>query len=736
MRHAAWDQRTGATAPKPFPEISDLITSFYPYHALVGRAVAQRVLPLWNPSILGGAPLAAHSQAATFYPFNLPYLFLPLHVAWTVCVMLRWFLAAIFMAILLRSIGASTSGSIFSGIVFSLCGFMTAWQGQSMGDAAVWLPIICFAVLRLSRHPTPRSIALASLCLAMPVLAGHPETAVHLTLVALALAAYLFWLEPKKHFAIGFICAGVLAIGLAAIQIVPTLEWLKQLGHFTERIPPVLSFHDGQGFFSRDIFASPNSNLIRIPEGASYFGMLALLAAPLAWFHRSRCLAVFFTSLAAMAAAIAFGIPPFHWIVNHVPILQSMKNGRLILVVTFGVAILAGLGVSALEREEDGHSKRLRVAATSMVAVMFLFAVGGIYEVHRATWVPVRFLRGPWGSLLFLIPSTIVLLLRIQGRLRGRLFSFSICGLAAVELITFASGYTGFTAPADVFPPAPVFDFLKKQGNPSTFRIAKAGYPIPANSGIIYGLESADGYEIPNERARQFSAGLIEERDDAVFYEAEKVAASPDRRLDMLNVKFWIVIAGSRQFREFGARPERFKLAYEEGSIAIFENKRVLPRLFAVPQAGVEISPYAIDQLTLIRSSQFDPEKTVYVSKRPTAMKTSPAPDASFTSNIRFVQSDMISFEFRSHTSGPSILVLSQIYYPGWKAAIDGKEVPVEEVDFALMGVAAPMGEHTIKFFFEPSSFWTGTILSSIALLVLVACATPAGVWKKTRFQS
>src|SRR5436305_1297884 len=89
MRHAAWDARSGAAAPKPLPEISDLITSFYPYHALAAQALAQRDAPLWNPYILGGTPLAAHSQAGQFYPLNLPYLLLPLHLAWTICIMAR-----------------------------------------------------------------------------------------------------------------------------------------------------------------------------------------------------------------------------------------------------------------------------------------------------------------------------------------------------------------------------------------------------------------------------------------------------------------------------------------------------------------------------------------------------------------------------------------------------------------------------------------------------------------------
>jgi hypothetical protein len=342
-------------------------------------------------------------------------------------------------------------------------------------------------------------------------------------------------------------------------------------------------------------------------------------------------------------------------------------------------------------------------------------------------------MRGPWGSLAFLLPAAGLLLLRITGSLRGRIFPLLLCSLASLELISFSFGYTGFTASADVFPAAPVFEFLRSRGNPSTFRIAKAGYPIPANSGILYGLESADGYEIPNQRARLFSTGLIEERDDAVFYEAKRVVESTDRRLDMLNVKYWITIAGSPQFREFAALPERFEQIYREGSIAVFENKFALPRLFAVPQSGVEIMPDPAQQLAQIRSPQFDPEKTVYIATKPAALDPAQSRNAPFHSDVRWIRSDMNSLEFRSRTSGPSVLVLSQIYYPGWKAAVDGKEVLVDPVDCALMGIPAPEGEHTITFYFEPRSFRTGGILSLVSILLTSVLIIRAAVWKKVR---
>jgi hypothetical protein len=736
LRHAAWDQSTGAAAPKPTPAITDLITSFYPYRALIARASSLGLLPLWNPYILGGTPLEASSQSAPFYPFNFLYYVFPLNLAWSLCIIVRLFLAALFMAALVRAIGGTITGSIFSGIIFSLSGFMTAWQGQGMGDAAIWLPMICYSVHRLHTRPSTASIALASVSFAMPVLSGHPETAVHLAVTGCIFALLFVRDRQKQQVEVRFIAhmafAGILALGLASVQIVPTLEWFGQLGKFVDRIPPALSRHDGQGLFSRDLMSSPSSALVPIPEAASYLGMIGLMAVPLALFHRSKQYVLFFALIAAGAAAIAFSVEPMHWIASHLPLFKSMKNGRLILVATFGIAALAGLGISAIEQNQKKVSSEKRKLALILIAGAFLLCIGGIYEVHRATFVPVEFLRGPWGPLQFLLAGAGLLVWRVKGKVQDRLFSILLCGIAAVELLSFSFGYTGFAETENVFPTAPVYEFLKSRGDPSTFRIAKSGYPIPANSGILYGLESADGYEIPTERAKTFNSGLTEERDDAVFYDAGRVAQSRDRRMDMLNVKYWIVIARSPQFREFSQNPERFKQIYTEGSIAIFENMSVLPRLFASPQAGIQIIPDANTQMAQIRDPLFVPEKTVYFSAEPLRTRSDESGILSFKSDIQLIQSGMNTYAFQTRTSSPSVLVLSQIYYPGWKAAIDGTVVPVYPVDYALTGILAPQGEHTVRFYFQPDSFRTGVLLSLISLMTTIGLLIVGSVWKKT----
>src|SRR5262249_57502100 len=105
-------------------------------------------------------------------------------------------------------------------------------------------------------------------------------------LAAFGVALFL-WAFPDRirirafeiRFVLIFIAAGVLAFGLACIQVLPTLEWLGQLGLQVEAPQPVLDRHQGQGLFSRDISKNPSSAGIWIPDGSARVVVLGLLDA-------------------------------------------------------------------------------------------------------------------------------------------------------------------------------------------------------------------------------------------------------------------------------------------------------------------------------------------------------------------------------------------------------------------------------------------------------------------------
>jgi uncharacterized membrane protein YfhO len=69
------------------------------------------------------------------------------------------------------------------------------------------------------------------------------------------------------------------------------------------------------------------------------------------------------------------------------------------------------------------------------------------------------------------------------------------------------------------------------------------------------------------------------------------------------------------------------------------------------------------------------------------------------------------------------------VYFPGWKAFVDGHSVPIERVDYLLRGVLLPAGAHRVEFRYEPASWRAGWVLSAVAL-VLLAGLTLVG-WRR-----
>jgi Bacterial membrane protein YfhO len=724
LQFPMWAGRIPPEAQRSYADIGDLITYFYPARAFAAHAVREGVLPLWNPLLMSGEPFLANSQSALFYPLNVPYYLVPLPIAWTICLIVRMFLAALFMAMFIRSIGGSKTGSIFAGIVFASCGFMTAWQGQPMVDGAIWLPFVCNAIHRLHKIRSASSIAIAAVGFAMPVLAGHPETAAHITLTGLALALMLFAFASEPHtsrrdyrFGASFAVAGVLALGLASVQIVPTLEWLRQIGQGFTGIWPPLVPHQVLSWVSRDILRDPNSAGMSIPTGAAYMAMVSILAVPLAAFHRSRLYVAFFCVLSACAIAIAYGVQPIYAVVSHTPILGALKNHRL-LVASFAIAALSGLGISALE-EQVAFTGRKRLMALTLLGSMFVLLFLLIRQLQFDTAFKVEFTRRPSFSRALLLISLILMVWRLYGGLRGRVFPIAICGLALFDLTTFGFGYMGFAGLDEIFPASPGFDFLLHTGN-RQFRIIEVGIPYSSNAGVMYGLDSADGYEYGmTSRQLAFSQDLIDPNSNGINFVADRIFETKDHRLDLLNLKYVVVPAGASYISRF-TDSGRFLQAFNNGEIVIFENRSVLPRAWLVPLSGMEIFRKVDMEVDRLKSADFDPLKSVTISDMSSAPSTTQT-EHNFNGFADVVESGITRLAIRTQASAPAVLVVSQTYYPGWTAMVDGKLTPTLAADVTLTGIPVPAGAHEVQLVFQPLSFRLGLALTIVATIIMSA---------------
>jgi uncharacterized membrane protein YfhO len=237
----------------------------------------------------------------------------------------------------------------------------------------------------------------------------------------------------------------------------------------------------------------------------------------------------------------------------------------------------------------------------------------------------------------------------------------------------------------------------------------------------MYGIPSADGYEVSPSLPRVFAEGLSENRWDAVSYIPEAVLKSPDRRLDMLSAKYFVLTPRAPEFPQFVAN-ERFRQVFNNGYVAIFENKRALPRAFTVPASGIEVLGTPAAGLERIKNASFDPERSVVLSEVPAWQTPPPETDTDpFNSKVEMTDFQINDLSLRVTTSSDAVLVLSQMWFPGWNATVDGQDVPVLRADAALTGILLRAGSHDVHFKFRPLSFTIGAAITILSLLVVIA---------------
>ena len=92
-------------------------------------------------------------------------------------------------------------------------------------------------------------------------------------------------------------------------------------------------------------------------------------------------------------------------------------------------------------------------------------------------------------------------------------------------------------------------------------------------------------------------------------------------------------------------------------------------------------------------------------------------PETNLSENkVEIVDYQSGKVELKTSAIQKSFLVLTDTYYPGWKAFVDEKQVKVYETDLAFRGIVVPEGEHLVKFIYDPISIKLGLIISEVGL--------------------
>ena len=768
-RYIPWDLYVDPQSQPPVNYEFDTLLAYYPQIIVARETLQSGQLPLWNPYFLSGIPLlAAAPWLGLFYPpYALFYLADPLKaIGYVSCVQLG--LGGLFMYLYLRSIRVRRLAALLGAASFGLGGFMLAnltWLPRV--STVIWMPLILFSFEKCLQREGWLYAVLGGFAVAMCILAGNLAALVYVLLAAGLYALFrIVWawrrdggnLAARYALAIGgAVCMGVL---LSAVQLVPTLEVAKYAGRvhvgYDERIEGGRSPLALATALVPDVFGNPvdrpwgrNELAKNIPgtygETSLYVGILPLLLAVWAVVRRRDAFTAFYCFLALLSLVIFVDTPLFR-VLYQLPVFRVGRQLEAKAMWAFATSALAALGFAALlDRPLKLEKKALRRAGGGLLAaVMVVMGVALVAIFSRgdlglgATGLAQDWYRYNEGNFLrlglLLFGCAGVFLLRAQGRVKPSVLALLVLVIAMADLACFGWRLHPSRSPEGLYPEMASVRFL--QGDESIYRTIRGPLSrkvFPANSLTVYGISDVQGYSPVLVDYYVEFLKLIEE--DMVS--ARRVYSLRDPRsttsplLDLLNGKYIVTIADPGEEMVALERSDPSLDLVWDGEVKVYENLDVLPRVFFVP--GYTVAGNREQVLRELSADDFDPSAYVILEEEPAGFAPS-SDTTSMESHVEVVDYTSNRVVVQANLSAPGFVVLSDLYYEGWKAFVDGIEHKIFRADHILRAVQLEAGEHRIEFVFDPLSFRIGAI-TSLLTVFLVLVLTVVLLARKTRGQ-
>jgi membrane protein YfhO len=758
-------------------ELADAVAVFQPFFEHMRRVAPD--VPLWNSHIMGGRPFLANAQSAVLSPFTMPIHLIGLWKALAVIAALKLFVAAFGTYLLGRTLGTGFAGALLAGVVFAFGTFFVSWLAWPLTNIFPLIPLMLLLTELLVRRPGPLPVAGLAVLVALQFFGGHPETSFHVMVVVVlwfAFRAGLAWWKqparPRRHRqltrpVLAFCVAVAGGTALAAAALLPLLELLYLSGDWSRRSQAAPTHSDPAylgTILLADYWGRPTQTaLVPITSNRGYYaGGITLLLAACALVLRPTVTRVAIAAFAVLSLAVALGLQPFFDLLTVLPGFNTAHNGRIVVFVLLALALLAGWGLDDLVRRRPVGLRRRGLALGAAAAI---FCAPVVWMLAAGTLAPSRLgpaLEIAWGfadappvaagetlerpgsaiatirlsALLEWLPlaglGLVLVALRLTGaRVRRRwTLSAGVFGALAVAVLVADL----FRANMGFNPAIP--DDHAQQPTTGAIRYLQARRPnrfagfdrvqgpvLQPDLAMRYGLYDARGYDYPVERRYDTIWRATVAPPSDLIPPIVRAVASPAglRTMSLLSVSDLLQNPADPVPRAPGLR-----LAYSGPDARVYRNGNALPRAFVVDRQRTVADDDAA--LAAVTAPGFDARR-VAVTERPIdglpqAGRAAATASASASASARAAAARLVRYEdervvARVSVARRSLLVLTDVHYPGWKATVDGRDAPVDRVDYLLRGIAVPAGAHTVELRYEPLSWRVGWIVSALATLVL-----------------
>jgi hypothetical protein len=669
-----------------------------PWLHVAARQWNSGTFPLWDPHMWGGQPLLGQAQPGIAYPLNWLLFSIPLKNGFLSSDILHWYfvfihyMAALFGFLLCRDLGRSVPASMTAGLIFSLTSYMAATGWPQMINGAVWAPLVFLFLLRAidNRHPLG-SAALSGMCLGLSWLSGHHQVPLFLSLAAAS--TWIFYAVRGRRMdrkIVRLVVLAFLICGLVgAFQILPAREYGQHAQRWVgaansvgwnEKVP--YSAHETFSMAPSSILGVVLPGLATVSEPFVGFTALtlALIGVAARWRdHRVRLFA--FLGIAAFVYALGANTVFEGIVYSVVPMVEKARTpAAAISLFGFAVSVLACFGVDALGRRVAAgyvqrSSRTLAVIGLFLIAALFVFTIMKIGFDQRLALAGVSALLA--AGLMAGV---------YRNALRFR-HTALLCGLLVLletsSVHIQSAGKTGDLMGFihNMRSNRDVAAFLRKQSPP--FRIAMIGDDIPGNWAAYHDVDAIGGHLA--SLSSNITTVPIHNRNvqllwGARYLFAKEAETAQDRE----------VFTGQSGRKVF-ARDESFPRSWVVHQVERVENRQKINEAVVADlpsfarRAMMTASPPALDACGGDESAVYErPAGDTVIVKTTLACK--------------------------------GMVVVSDTYFAGWIADVDGASAEIYEVNAAMRGVVVPAGKHLITMRYRPTSVYLGAFLTLIGI--------------------
>lgn len=721
---------------------ADVIRELYPWKKFSIDALKSGYFPFWNPYVFSGNTHFANLQSGVFYPVNFLFFIFPFIEAWTVYIILQYVFLFIGTYLFLRQIKLTSPASLLGAVAFSFSGFFTVWGYYGNLGHTMWLlPFMLYFIEKIFTTTERKWYFLLVFFVACSIFAGYVQLSMYILMLSSAYTIVHFFMQNKKEyrkyvFIFLSLIAGVL---FSAVQLIPLYEALSLSLRsnytysvlLTRLMPPesVITL------LAPDFFGNPATNNYFLRgdsslERAAFIGVWPLIFAVLAILSKKTFHKRFFVWASFIIILSVISIPPvayFHSI--GIPFLSTGIPTRALSIMCFCLAVLGSIGA---DKYIKGDIKKRNVIITlGIFSLIFVCLWALTYLIPDPRFhVSRRNLILP--TAIFFV-GCFLLFTHIQ----KKIIISMIIVLTIIELFYSFQKFNSFVPKSFVYPKNYISQKLRDiQGIDRFWGYGSAS--IDTNYQIIEKIYGTDGYdplfskqygELTNASKTGSISGEVERSVANIFpgYGVNELKQNPFRQriLDLAGVKYVLNIKGTAGVDSAFSK-DMYDLQWEGNGWQIYRNRNVLDRIMLFGKYKVQKNTG--DILKTLYSPDFNYHKILLLEEDPGSSFTIQNDAKSMVKVLEYTPNRI---KIQTNSSTDQLLFVSDNYFPGWRATVDGKDIKILRANYTFRAVPVKKGEHIVVMSYLPKSFIIGVAVSATVLAGLLIAGVYVALLQK-----